>query len=112
MKAIIMMVCKRMYCSHCGKEISEGTKFCPYCGASLLPKTEVVYRPVCPPRDVGTVWKGVAMVFFFGFLGLILVYCLCGDEDETKKGAWIFIGIRVGLYILAAIITLIIVSIG
>ena len=23
-----------MYCRYCGKEIAEGSKFCPYCGAN------------------------------------------------------------------------------
>lgn len=25
-----------MYCSRCGKEFSEGTQFCPYCGQSAV----------------------------------------------------------------------------
>lgn len=24
-----------MYCTKCGKEVEDGAKFCPYCGASL-----------------------------------------------------------------------------
>lgn len=30
-----------MYCSNCGKEIQEGVKYCPYCGAQL---TQIVAR--------------------------------------------------------------------
>lgn len=30
----------KMYCRNCGKEISEGVKFCPHCGAAQTPKEE------------------------------------------------------------------------
>ncbi len=26
-----------VFCSKCGKQLKEGTKFCPYCGASIFP---------------------------------------------------------------------------
>ena len=31
-----------MFCSHCGKEIQPGTKFCPACGADVSAQTKVV----------------------------------------------------------------------
>jgi len=34
-----------MYCAHCGKEISELVKFCPYCGAAAEQPTPVVETP-------------------------------------------------------------------
>ena len=95
-----------MYCPNCGKEISDGTRFCPYCGASLLPQTEVVYKPVYPPRDDGAVWKGVVLVLLFGVVGLILVYALCGDQSETKRGAWICLGVVAAISILIPLIIL------
>ena len=30
-----------MFCAKCGKEISEETKFCPYCGAEVKKNAEV-----------------------------------------------------------------------
>ena len=30
-----------MFCSHCGKEIQPGTKFCPACGADVSAQTQV-----------------------------------------------------------------------
>lgn len=30
-----------MYCSHCGKEIPEGTKFCPQCGADVSAEKKI-----------------------------------------------------------------------
>lgn len=105
METIIMVVCKnKMYCYHCGKEISEGTKFCPYCGASMLPKTEVIYKPEPVYHDDGALWKGLLFTLFLGFLGLLFVYLIYPDEGETKKGAWIIITIRLSLYLLTLIL--------
>lgn len=99
-----MVICKnKMYCYHCGKEISDSTKFCPYCGASMLPKTEVVYKSEPAYHDDGAIWKGVLFTILFGFLGLLLVYLIFGNEGETIKGAWIVITIRLSLYLFALI---------
>ena len=42
-----------MYCDYCGKEIPDGSKFCPNCGKTLavIPDTETV-RPAEKPVDV------------------------------------------------------------
>lgn len=32
-----------MFCSHCGKEIQPGTKFCPSCGADVSEESRVVH---------------------------------------------------------------------
>ncbi len=38
-----------MFCSNCGKQIEDGSLFCPSCGASVAsyeePKDEVVNEP-------------------------------------------------------------------
>ncbi len=36
-----------MFCTQCGKEIPEGTRFCSYCGAPVMTKKEV------PPQTAG-----------------------------------------------------------
>ena len=45
-----------MYCSHCGKEISDGVDFCPHCGTNLKQapneteqKDEFFEAPPAPP---------------------------------------------------------------
>ncbi len=36
------------YCGYCGKELAEGAKFCPSCGAPIVVET----APQVPPRQV------------------------------------------------------------
>jgi len=38
-----------MYCAHCGKEISELVKFCPYCGAAAEQPAPVEEAPAAEP---------------------------------------------------------------
>jgi phage shock protein C len=55
-----------MYCTHCGKEIDAGARFCPSCGAVMQPV--VVGRAPFPgqlvrlryPRVIGGVCSGFA----------------------------------------------------
>ena len=37
-----------MYCYKCGKEVEDGTKFCPYCGAQLDTQSQAYdnYQPI------------------------------------------------------------------
>lgn len=32
----------KMFCPHCGKQISKRSKFCPYCGQKINVVTEVI----------------------------------------------------------------------
>lgn len=46
-----------MFCNKCGKEISEGTKFCPYCGeAQLASQTQTVNTATNNAVNTGTAY--------------------------------------------------------
>lgn len=57
-----------MYCKNCGKEISEGARFCPYCGKSVADET-VVDKPI---RHSGSSYsRGLCMILAcLGFVAI------------------------------------------
>lgn len=78
-----------MYCSHCGAQITEETKFCPHCGAGHQ-ATQEVRQPSQQPVVVNVVntntntntnsvdtvygplksrWTAFFLCFFLGYLG-------------------------------------------
>lgn len=69
---------RNMQCKKCGKEIPEGTKFCPYCGAPQTEETTPVQQqnyeqnntPVQSNNDAG---KGAATASLV--LGIVSVVC-------------------------------------
>lgn len=73
-----------MFCRSCGKEIPEGTKFCPYCGASQNGVSST------NANDTGSFGWAV-LGFFIPLAGLIL-YLVWKDTqpknaNQAGKGA-------------------------
>ena len=71
-----------MFCKNCGKEIAEGTVFCPECGTKLSDK----------PNTTGTGQtsepesKAMGIIaYLFGWIGLIIAVCAGNREDEFTK---------------------------
>ncbi|MBQ8149204.1 MAG: TM2 domain-containing protein [Clostridia bacterium] len=82
-----------MYCSQCGKQISEQAKFCPECGASNQ-ATQTVTRASNQPIVVNVInnnnntntttdemmfpsksrWTAFFLCFFLGYLGIHKFY--------------------------------------
>jgi sulfite exporter TauE/SafE len=65
-----------MYCRYCGNEISEGSAFCPSCGASqqknaeiIVEKSQVVNVNLTEPARVKTY---ALLGFIFGIVGISL----------------------------------------
>ena len=60
-----------MICKKCGKEIEEGTKFCPHCGESQDSNANSVQSSVVSPKS-----RTIAAVlaFFLGGLGVHRFY--------------------------------------
>ena len=56
------------YCFHCGKELPEGSSFCPACGHSVgdYPQPPVEAEPVKPKLDGGVRGKSIASVILGG----------------------------------------------
>lgn len=99
-----------MFCKQCGKEIEDGSTFCPFCGASQAddaqaqqqaqsqqpqqpyqapynnnPYNQTYYAP--PVQESGAGW-GV-LGFFFPVVGLILFLVWKDDHPARSKGAGI-----------------------
>ena len=87
------------YCFHCGKEIPEGSGFCPACGHSVVgyqyPPVEA--EPVKPTADGGVKGRSIASVILGGegigfgiatFIYLMvegLVYLLINLTEEVAE---------------------------
>lgn len=72
-----------MYCKHCGKEISDDSSFCQYCGGQLQeekkPKVSVLKRF----RSLSRGWQITIMSYVTWFLMWILVL-ICVDGYDVK----------------------------
>lgn len=100
-----------MYCKSCGKEIADGSRFCPECGA---PQSEgVISAPTGPdaPKNMGT-WKLVSGILSL-VLAMIVLFQSCAagavgtfdDELAIAGVSGMFVGIlmiAVGVVSLAA----------
>ena len=86
------------YCFHCGKELPEGSGFCPYCGKLLQ------QEPEKPRASGGAIGKSVAsivlggesLVCCFGSLAMLFyqfVIFLFFSASEGTEEATIFSGI-------------------
>ena len=64
-----------MFCKHCGKEIDEGTKFCPSCGKEQA-SGSVQSNPSIPSEDISPKSRTIAalLAFFLGGLGIHRFY--------------------------------------
>lgn len=114
-----------MYCSHCGVQITEETKFCPSCGAGNQ-ATQRVTQPSQQPVVVNVVntntntntngfdtaygplksrWAAFFMCFFFGYLGVHKFYV-------GKTGSGILYLLTFGLFGIGWLIDTIVLLIG
>jgi hypothetical protein len=89
-----------MYCEECGKEIKDGTRFCPFCGSAQdrppgetptpepRPPAPAPVPPVTPqPKSFN--WKTWGIVggalLVVAVIAVILVVTLSGGKKETGK---------------------------
>lgn len=103
-----------MFCKYCGKEVEDGTKFCPSCGANLLeeekpaqaaPEVQPAAEPVIQgePKEKVTVAKLIFAIIGFvsgltalaicwiPFTGMFcaifgVVFSACGKRSNRCKG--------------------------
>ncbi|MBQ9265600.1 MAG: zinc-ribbon domain-containing protein [Bacilli bacterium] len=88
-----------MFCSNCGKEISNKDKYCPYCGCEIsqnekdgsessdLQQKEVMQTPEQEKRVDKTVGVlSLVFAFVFPLVGLIISICgLVKYKDKENK---------------------------
>ena len=84
-----------MFCKKCGKEVDDGAKFCPECGASLLEYTNIEnksnseseshYNAMCL---AGIIVSGISVFFnFYGLLGIAgLILSYIGYKAVKRSG--------------------------
>lgn len=117
-----------MFCKQCGKEIEDGSSFCPFCGANQAADAQASqqaqqtqqtyqapynnnpynqpYYQAPKPQESGAGW-GV-LGFFFPIVGLILFLVWKDDHPARSKGAGIGALVSVILYVVAIIFYVII----
>ncbi len=100
-----------MYCRNCGKEVKEGTAFCPECGASVgtgqQPPAQS-YSPTYNQNSNDTGSPGWAVLgFFFPLIGLIL--WLAWQRDRPASGRMAGLGALAGV-ILSIVLTILLLA--
>ena len=96
-------------CKYCGKEIPDGSTFCPGCGANLTENTppQTPRPPVANPEDSSS-FGFAFLCFLFPIVGLIL-YLVWKDTLPLRakscgKGAIVGVIVYVIFYILSAVL--------
>lgn len=79
-----------MFCSKCGKEISDKVAFCTACGAPVQPGEKRIKMPdERPAQSKGSKWRIViicCVAFFIGVLLYVVIFSLQDkSEDDNEK---------------------------
>ena len=88
-----------MFCKNCGKEMKNGSAFCPECGAKLELNETVQANPIeanTPQPDIANIGdtasvrkmsKGkIILIAVFAILIIIVIACAVGGSNENNKG--------------------------
>lgn len=100
-----------MFCHHCGRQIDDNDRFCPYCGAKnesdSLPETERGIKPYDAPEvidDRGAHILGILSIVFgvlsLGTLGLILGIIGVTIAKKVDNRILNIVGIIVSIFML------------
>lgn len=100
-----------MYCKRCGSQITDGTRYCPHCGAmqdgAQNPYQSQPYNQPPSTYDSGSAGWGV-LGFFFPIVGLILFLVWRQDKPKSAKSAGLGALINVILDVVCGVIIFII----
>lgn len=77
-----------MYCTYCGEQIEENSKFCQHCGKQLTPVKTTTVNLTIPGLGQRSSSIGSIAVLLFFFLPWIFVSCSFGDQGLIKANAW------------------------
>ena len=121
---------KMPFCSNCGKEIKEGTKFCPGCGVSITDETETTNNqqnnnftiacskcgtlvpvgnivctncgsPLNPEKHTAAIVIGYIGSIFLPIIGIIFgIYLLTRNNKDVHKHGIIMIIIAIVIVII------------
>lgn len=105
-----------MFCSKCGKEVAEGTAFCPFCGASLNSTSSMnsTMQNVSANSNDAPSTGFAVLGFFIPIVGLIL-YLVWKNESPKKakscgKGALTGFIVGIAFSIISAIVTCVVMA--
>lgn len=99
-----------MYCSHCGKEIPNGSKFCPECGFDISTKSaENTYdtkdnanhnKKKIPPLSIFALI--ISFLWLYSIVGVFFaVIDICMDKSNKYNHVVSFIALTVGVCVFA-----------
>jgi hypothetical protein len=77
-----------MYCTYCGQQIEDNSKFCPHCGRQLTQAKAASVNLTVPGLGKRSSSIGSIAVLIFFFLPWIFVSCSFGDQGLIKANAW------------------------
>lgn len=100
-----------MFCHHCGRQIDDNDRFCPYCGCKndtdSLPETEKGIRPYDAPEvvnDRGAHLLGVLSIIFgilsLGTVGLVLGIVGLATAKKVDNRVLNIVGIIISAFML------------
>ena len=101
------------YCSKCGKQMSEGARYCPACGSSVGPSSnyrpEQVYAPYKEEETGAFAWGFLSFILTIitAIGGLILALILYGC-GKPKGGTAALLGMVLAIVVGIVLIVLII----
>ncbi len=112
-----------MFCKHCGKEITEETKFCPFCGAAqseanntqsgqtYQAQNNQYQQPYVPQTQDAPSGGFAFLCFLFPIIGLIL-YLVWKDTLPLRakscgKGAIVGVIVEVVFFIISIVLSIV-----
>ena len=96
-----------MFCKYCGKELPDGTKFCPECGANLKPEENTIHTAANAKAPQNYMILGILTTVFcclvFGIISIVYAsrvdsYWNAGNREAAmefsrKAKSWAIWGI-------------------
>ena len=79
-----------VFCSSCGKEVSDDLNFCPHCGGTIKqnPSTNTTTHTY---RQRSAWWY--LLPIFFSIIGGLIAYFVIKDDDPKKAKNCLIIGL-------------------
>ena len=74
-----------MFCTFCGKELKEGTKFCPYCGNSVASKSNNIEKTQQVPKSSKKI--PIVIILLVGFIALLAIGVKVLSDKPASGGS-------------------------
>ncbi len=78
-----------MFCSNCGKEVNDGTKFCQYCGEKILDMQSEVKQENIQQSGISSAWETRKIVkltiLMLGVIGMFVAIIFCIKHNNSSN---------------------------